>query len=416
MKNEILNGFYTNLLKDVGVRDNNSDGLLSYHREELGDDINVSIGGKRLALPTRANLKLGTDKLIMFHPASEQLMSGPSPVLDAFREYVMLRVSEAAKAIAGASLLIATDVKLQKKVKGFGNEILKTLTNADEKMIETLDKVMSNTGLSPDNRVYNIFLVSSGSKDKPRGLRTAKVSYPIMDDAFSDDPTEFFGVKMPRKTRDKPAIVGMLSIILGIEEGKNNQIDDYTSELREAPYFHSLLTAFYEISSHQNAIIKSLKTAVPQLTELEYEHGWVEEYEDFSNFIKKVGHAVPLLPGNAGKSTSLEDDEEDDKLTKTSWKDIRDDLPEEEEIRETRSTRKETKEPTSGWRALLKTSRDDDRNSGISFGRDRRRDRRGGFDTMVERDDDRRDRRDRRERDYGGHKSYQSRSWRDIYK
>ncbi len=417
MKNEALNAFYKNLLEDVGLRDNHDDGLLSWYRAESDDFLNVSLGGKRLALPTRENLKVGSDKLCLFHPASEQLMSGPSPVLDALREYIMMRLSGTAQGIAGAAMAVAADVKLQKKVRGVGNELLKPLTAADEKMIDTLDKVFENVGATPDNRIYNLFLVASGSKENPRGLRTTKVSYPILDDAFNDDATEFFGVKMPRKTRDKPGIVGLLSIILNNKDDNPNQIDEYTSELRQAPYFHSLLTAFYDIASHQNKLIASLKGAIPHLSELEYKFGWKEEFDDFENFIKLVGHSAPLLPGNSGKPMSDSDkssEGEDNKSTTkgTSWKDLRDSLPEEEPQYEDRTSRRETKSAQSGWRALLKASHEED-DRGISFGRNRGRSRRGGFDRLGEEPEDRYSRRDR---DYGRRPTYESSGWREKFR
>lgn len=416
MKNKALNAFYRNLLEDVGVKDVNGDGLLSYAREEANDFLNISLDGKRLALPTRDNLKHGNDKLIIFHPASEQLMSGPSPVLDALREYMMIRLSTTAQAIAGAAMTIASDVKLQKKVKGSGNELLKPLSAADEKMEDTLDKVFEKVGLTPDNRIYNLFLVATGSKSNPRGIRTTKVSYPIMDDAYSDDPTEFFGVKMPRKTRDKPGIVGLLATILGVEENNSNQIDEYTSDLRQAPYFHSLLTAFLDITNTQNRYLNALKNAIPSLEELVYKQQWIEEYEDFENFIKLVGHAAPLLPGNAGKPTTDADEEVEEKeVKKSSWKDLRDSIDEEPEYEE--RPQRERPQKQSGWRSLLKTSKEESRNEGISFGRGRSKDRRGGFSGLGERDDDRYDRNSRygrgRDRDYNRRAPYSNISWKD---
>lgn len=417
MKNKVLNGFYENLLLDIGIVDVNKDGLLSYMRGE-NDSVNLTLEGKRLALPTRDNLKSGGDNLIMFHPASEQLMSGPSPVLDALREYIMLRLSNTSQAIVGAAMAIAEDPKLQKKVKGAGNELMRPLTTVDDKLKDTLDKVFDNTGMGPENRIYNIFLQASGSKENPRGLRTSKVSHPIMDDAFNDDPTTFFGVKMPRKTRDKPAIVGVLSVLLDITETEG-QIKEYTSTVRQAPYFHSLLTAFMEIAQHQNRYLKSLKSAQPALKDLEYNLGWKDEFEDFENFVKLVGHSAPLLPGNAGKKLVEDDDESEEdvdvKPTGRSWKDIRDQLPEDEPVAE--PTRERSRKPTasaSGWKSLLKASREEDAREGISFGRDRGRNRRGGFDRLGDRDRDY-DRRDRRGRDYGRQPDYKARSWRDIY-
>lgn len=411
MKNKALNSFYEKLLNDVGIQDG-GEGKLSIAKLN-GTLSPVTVDGKRLALPTRENLKSNDDGLIMFHPASEQLMSGPSPVLDALREYIMVRIYCTGIAIARSAMAISLDTALQKKVRGSGNELMRALTSSDKKMSETLDKVLDNIGLTPDNRMYNIFLVASGSKENPRGLRTAKVSFPILDDANSDDTTEFFKVKMPRKTKDKPCITALLAAILDVDLEKEH-LKEYTSTLRQAPYFHSLITAFYDIATHQNKLIDSLSKADENIKGLEYNLDWSEEFDDFENFVKKVGHAVPLLPGNQGKLIDGSDNEEEEndvdkpKASTKSWRDIRDAISEEPDPEEEPHRGREVRASTSSWRDRFAPR---ESRSGISFGsRDRGRTR-GGFRDMA------RDERD----DYRGWRSERNyrnndrpRSWRDM--
>lgn len=431
MKNKALNTFYTNLLEDVGVVDG-GDGKLSYHRIDVDDKIAITVEGKRLTLPTRENLQSSDSAIIMFHPASEQLMSGPSPILDAFRDYVMLRLSTTAASIAMAAMTAAQSNALQKKCKGKGNELLRVLTGADAKMESTLEKVLDNVGMTPETRMYNIFLVAQGSKENPRGLRTAKVSYPILDDAHSGDETEFFGVKMPRKTKDKPSIVGLLSLVLGVDPEESNPIAEYTSTLHQAPYFHSLLTAFMSIAKHQNELIDGLVKAVPNLKELKYKLNWSEEFEDFEDFIKKVGYAAPLLPGNKGKDLVGDEGEEEEgggkeeslRASTSSWKAIRDSIEEDEEVEEERESRSRPVERSRkgeyNWKEALGSRRDSER--GVSFGDGSRRSRRGGFSSMVrDRDDDDRDSRrggyrERRYESRGSDRDDRNLSWRDRFR
>lgn len=420
MKIKALNTFYSNLLEDVGVVDG-GEGKLSYHRIDSDDKIAITISGQRLALPSRENLKQG-GPLIMFHPASEQLMSGPSPVLDAFREYIMLRITTTASSIAKAAMTVSQSTALQKKVKGSGNELLRCLTGADAKMESTLDKVLDEVGMTPETRMYNIFLVASGSKENPRGLRTAKVSFPILDDAQSEDETEFFGVKMPRKTKDKASIVCLLYHIFDVDQTVKNPIVEYTSTLHQAPYFHSLLSAFHAIAERQNALIDGLIKAVPALEELKYNLNWLEEFEDFENFVKKVGYAVPLLPGNKGKDLEPEQEGEPRKATTSSWRDLRDSISEEEEElhdTEALSRSQRSSDKKSSWRDLLGDRREE-KSQGISFGDRDRRDRRKGFDRYGEREERSERRSSYRDRQYdsrdrsgsGGKTS----SWRDRFR
>lgn len=390
MKNTALNSFYTKLLHDVGVVDA-GDGKLSYITGANDTKVAITLEGRRLALPTRDTLKSDIKQLTVFHPVSEQLMSGPSPVLDALREYIMLRLTTGATHICRAAMAISKDNKLQKKVRGAGNELMRSLVGVDQKMEDTLEKVLERIALTPaDRRMYSIFLVASGSKENPRGLRTSKVSYPILDDAGNDDPEEFFGIKMPRKTKDKPAITGLLYAVLGVDPKTENPVDEYTSALRQAPYFHSLLTAFVHIAKHQNDLLDSLAKAYPDMTALKYNLDWLEEFEDFEAFAKTVGHVVPVLPGNRGKSLDASDVESEDgevvEVKASSWRDLRESIESEPE----RDLKVELEpEPTrtkaGGWRDLAGASQSD-RDRGISFGNRRER-RRGGFSAMRDRDD-----------------------------
>lgn len=416
MKNKALNSFYEKLLNDVGIQDG-GEGKLSIAKLD-GVLSPVTVDGKRLTLPTRENLKSNDGGLIMFHPASEQLMSGPSPVLDALREYIMVRIYCTGIAIARSAMAISLDTSLQKKVRGAGNELMRALTSSDKRMSETLDRVLDNIGLTPDNRMYNIFLVASGSKENPRGLRTSKVSFPILDDANSDDTTEFFNVKMPRKTKDKPCITALLAAILDVDLEKEH-LKEYTSTLRQAPYFHSLITAFHDIATHQNKLIDSLSKADKDIKGLEYNLDWTEEFDDFENFVKKVGHAVPLLPGNQGKLIGGSDNEEEEeekttgkpKASTKSWRDMRDAISEEPGPEEELHRGREVRANKSTWRDRFAPQDSSSGGTGISFG-GRSRDRsRGGFRDMTrdERDDSRGWRSERNYRN-----NDRPRSWRDI--
>lgn len=411
MKNKALNSFYEKLLNDVGIKDG-GEGKLSVTKLD-GVLSPVTVNGKRLTLPTRENLKSNDDGLIMFHPASEQLMSGPSPILDALREYIMVRIYCTGIAIARSAMAISLDTALQKKVRGPGNELMRALTSSDQKMSETLDNVLDNIGLTPDDRMYNIFLVATGSKENPRGLRTSKVSFPILDDANSEDTTVFFNVKMPRKTKDKPCITALLAVILDVDlEGEH--LKEYTSTLRQAPYFHSLITAFHDIATHQNKLIESLSKADKSIGELAYTLDWEEEFDDFENFVKKVGHAVPLLPGNQGKTIGNDDgdteEEDKPKPSTKSWRDLRDAIEDEPEVevRSTRDRRESNNRKETSWRDRFAPQ--ESRRSGITFG-DRDRSRRGGFRDLG-RDEYDHDRSWRSERNYRDND--RPRSWRDM--
>lgn len=390
MKIKALCNFYTKVLTEVGVVDGGS-GKLSYVRGDVLAP--VTLGGKRLCLPTRENLKeLDMDTNLVFHPTSEQIISGPSPVLNELRNYITVRLTTTAMSISKGIVELAADPKRQAKLPSAAMDIMKNMSNADAKVSTVLDSVFEKVSDSLDTRIYNLFLKNRGSKADPKGLRTTTVSFPIMDTAYDGDPEKFFGVKMPRKTRDKPAIVALLEYVLDYEAGEENYIKEYTTSEPQAPYLHTLLMCFKDIAEHQNKIIKVFKKHIPELQELMYNLDWIEEFDDFSNFVDKVGLAVPLLPGNLGKTNKAEEEESEEDDTKSiSWTDIKDDISDEPVIVNLPVDRQSSSSGKKDWRSLLSGDRDRKRDEGLTFGRTRERSRQSGFDTLGSEERERRD-------------------------
>lgn len=294
-KLETLVKFEADVLRDVGVFDATGEGLLSY----MADDIPkpVVIANKRLCLTTREILSAGQwDNRIAFSPLSEQISQGPSPVLNAFKEYVQLRLKETFKAVALGLMELAIDTKRHKGLKADAAKFLTQVVEADQKTYDTLVRVLNAVAAAPEKRLVSLFLKNGGENG---ALRSCVVSFPIMDDAAEEDTTTFFGVKMARKTKDKHLIVALLEYVLGSEEERKSFTK--SSSDGEAPYFHSLLLSFHAMATRLNKLIDTHKAGVSQLADVRFELAWTEQLVDFTNFASAHSRAVPALPGNRGK-------------------------------------------------------------------------------------------------------------------
>jgi hypothetical protein len=356
-KQEAVLEFEANVLKDVGVFDASGEGFLSYLADDLPKP--VTIGNKRLCLPTRQILDDGTwERRIAFAPLAEQISQGPSPVLNAYKEYVQLRLKETFKAVILALMELAIDQKRHKGLKADAAKFLQLLVEADQKTLDTLIRVLNAVAAAPEKRLVSLFLKNGGEGG---ALRSCVVSFPIMEDAAAEDTTTFFGVKMARKTKDKHLIVNLLEYVLGSEEERKAYTK--SSNDGEAPYFHSLLLSFHAMATHLNKLIDRHKAGCSSLDGLRFELAWTEQLVDFTNFAATHGRAIPVLPGNRGK-------ERDEAIKKESLELDDADLGLAEEDRPRR---------------------------GDSDVRDRERNRRDGRDERDERP--RRDERDRRDRE-----------------
>lgn len=330
-KLETLLEFDTAVLDDVGIYDKDGGGMLSYGPDDKPKA--VTIGGKRLVLPTQAFLRDGDwSKRIAWHPLSEQINEGPSPVLNATKGYITIRAQETFKAIALALMDLAKEPKRHKGLPTKSAKFLKSLIDADQKTYDTLVKVFEQVSDAVETRSVSLFL-KNGSKTG--ALRSCNVSFPILDDVDTEDNKTFFGVKMPR-IKDKGLILSLLEYILGDKDMR----ETYTkaSNNPDAPYLHSLLLSFDALAQRFNHLIDLHSGACPQLVPFKFSLAWNEQLNNFDTFAHNFGVAVPSLPGNSGveepsdepKKSAFESDEEDVGLVKADL-----DLPWEERPNDT---------------------------------------------------------------------------------
>lgn len=395
MKLKILSEFYGKLLKDMGVYDA-GEGKLSYLVAE-GKMTPITVDGKRLCLPTRENLRnLDLNHNIIFHPLAEQIISGPSPILNALRDYMQLRLTFTATTIATKLMELAADPKRHAKLPASAKTIIKALSEADPKAITVLNRVLDKVGDTPETRMYNIYLRSRGTKDKPNGIRTTVVSWPILDDATTDTTDTFNGIRMDRKTKDKRLVVAILNYVLRSEVDSTDEQAEYTTTIGIAPYFHTMLEAFVSQATWLTTIVDRFVKHIPDLEEYKFQLDYLEEFADFENFALKIGSAAPLLPGNGGKIVA---EESEDNLDVSSWSAIKDKLIDDDEDviapgednRRSSRTRERDNDSLPNWK------RKPERDRGLRFGE--RRERNSGFDLGDDsrRDDRRSSRRDSRD-------------------
>lgn len=351
-----LNSFHTKLLLDVGIFDVDGDGLLSYMN--AGKPAPVTLNKTRLCIPVPSLLKGGIGShRTAFHPLSEQITEGPSPVLNAYKSYIGERVKATVQALTLGLMELAADSKRHKGMSTKAAKYLGSLGEVDTKTVETLKKVLDSVSQVPEKHLVTIIL---RNKTDDGSLRQAVVSFPIMDDADTDDTETFFGVKMPRKTKDKALIVSLLDYVLGDETVRAT----YTSGSKNgnSPYLHSLLMSFHKLASRLNDLLALHAPKCQSFEELKFNLDWSEELETFDEFAKGHSRAVPALPGNTGKEI------EERSVYEATAGDVGgdEDLP----WNEPKAKREEPEErPTGGssFRATVDSSRqartDDDRRS-----------------------------------------------------
>ena len=282
---------YKAILASMGVHPD-ADGLLSFY---YNDDVTpIKIDDLRLTLPSPARLSSGDwHNLIAFHPLSENLVRGESPVLRKFKMIINVRLTSILADLLHQFTETAADTARHKTLSPKEQEMLSHLSEVDEKSLEAFDKIIST--LSPDGscRIINVFLKRRGGVYKGEKVaRKAVVTFPILSEFDNGDNT-VYGVKLRKK--DFAALESLLRYI--VPDG--DDIDAYSGAAGTsmfAPYFDSLLKAYINVAKRLNDVIDIHRKHLDNADSLYTDLSWVPKVADLTIY----RNAIPALPGNEG--------------------------------------------------------------------------------------------------------------------
>lgn len=299
-KQELVLKSYSDVLRDCGVFDPSGEGFLCVIND--GVQKPVTISKKRLCLPVKALLREGDwEHRIPFHPLCEQINQGPSPVLNALKNYIHFRLTETIKLLAKELYTLAATPARHSDMTAEESVLFQHVTGVDQKAVDHLVKVLASVAEAPEKRILTMILKNGGDKG---ALRTCVVTFPIFDNAEDGDATTFFGVTGLRKNKpaEKKLLVGLFEYILG--DAAQRATYTAPSSDREAPYYHSLLLAFHRLAARLQTLISRHRKSCPALESVEFELAWSEMLEHFGEFAHKNGSSIPPLPGNKGVSAT----------------------------------------------------------------------------------------------------------------
>lgn len=421
-----LKEFNIRVLNSVGIIDETGSGHLSRVISE--DNLQpFMIGKKRVVLPTSEHLRESSDSTIVYHPLSENITRGQSDMIKALRDTIMFKLTYNAVALLSELGRVAATDSEHKRLDASSSEYLKAMREMDEKTYDFLKKVLMKIGAEPEKRLVSVSLRKA---EEGEGVRRAvKFSFPVMD-ALLENDKDLLGVKYPSK-KARANLIALFEVILGNDEERASY--DFGSKNLTAPYFHALMSGFYNVATRLNGVAKKHKKLLGNdfYEELQIDLSWYEAMDDLGDLRKKV----PPQEGNEGEiivSTKKERERVADKLATRIAPPVREqaatrnareekiDLPWDDDAKAPVTTvrgdapRREGKSLDDFLGNSRGRDRDEDRDSRFGRGRERERDDRGGrggrfserdsgprFDLGLGRDRDREERSSRfSERDF----------------
>lgn len=292
--------FYTSLLKAVGLHVSSDHAVsVPVYQEDSKVLMPAIVDQKRLVLPTRENLnKVVSENTIVFHPMNEDLMRGPSKVLEYLREAARMELEAQTAMVALNILRLCASPELHAKLSPDQAELLDVAKKADQKTIDNFLAVVDRLeNKDREKSLIHIYLRRKGKLEGKTYRQMATVTFPIYEQLAAGERT-ILGVKL--RIADVQSIMGVFEYIFpGL--GEENAYS-YGSNSKVAPKLEAVIGAVYNTAACINAVIDLANSGEsPVFEDCEpIDSEWAKQLGNFEAMINEV-RMIPMQQGNEGE-------------------------------------------------------------------------------------------------------------------
>tara|TARA_B100000700_G_scaffold331122_1_gene461573 strand:+ start:6229 stop:7449 length:1221 start_codon:yes stop_codon:yes gene_type:complete len=283
-----LINLYKTILTSAGLE---SDAQGRIYQKLAGESIPCTVGEKLLLLPTKEVLK-DTDwtSAIAFHPLSENVARGESPIIKKLKELLLTRATRVLDGLAFQLLSMAANTQTHEKFSPAQLEYLTYLKDADGKMVDAYRKMIGSVTIDGKHRLINMYLKRSGTLNDTKYARLCITSLPILDKSDEGERT-LFGHKV--RKRDFTSIPQLFEYIL---PGVNENAYSYGTHNKTAPFFHALMLSYLNIAKQLNQRVEMFKEHLVDVDDLLIDVSFEAEMGCLSD----MRDEIPPLEGNQG--------------------------------------------------------------------------------------------------------------------
>ena len=300
-KKEELQDLYKRFLASIGIVDLN-DGYLS-KQISVGEHVPYMIQGRRVTLPLDNFVRNAspTADYIVFHPMSENVLSGQSHVIRQLRVSILRRLNDTIAKLSGGILVLLLNTKDQSNLSSSQVSYLNGIGAVDEKSVTNYNKILDEVEAHDGKKLINIYLRRAGSIGDVSYKRKATVTFPIYNE-LTESENGVFGITTLRK-RDITTYIAIFNKILPDLDVQDQMSGGSNSNV--ATYFHALMIAFYNVAKVLNVTIEELREPLKALLgeDLYIDVSWFESL----NNLNEYRDLIPPCPFNVG-DTEADDD------------------------------------------------------------------------------------------------------------
>lgn len=252
----------------------------------------VQVSGKRLVLPVHEVLaNPDWANTIAFHPLSEAIIRGESPVFRKLKIACLNRLSTVATCLVTELMGIAVDHDYHKKLSPTQNEFLDLIPNVKEETLTKLEKLLDVVSIDGEHRMFNMYVKRGGEYKGKKYQRVCVVDFPLLEQLKSEG-TYACGVNL-NSLKNKKAITALFNYVLPDAEGETYS---FGSNSLAAPNLHALLTSYAKIATKLNKVTHLFKKHLDNPQDLHIELGFEKHIGDLAQY----RDLIPSLSGNEG--------------------------------------------------------------------------------------------------------------------
>lgn len=287
----MLSAAYTKLLNAMSIREDSNGELV---QTLDGVDRLVRVEDMPMVIPTEETIKHYSSNKVIFHPLSENILQGESPVIKELRAMMMDHLHSLILDTADALISIALDNDLVSTLTPTQIESLKCTAGADATTLKNWKSIVRRAeSRGSANRVVTIFL-KRGAEIKGKTYKRAAIVNFNLYNELTEGKLQVFGVKIRKTdlnifTKVFEQIIEDVAIVDKYSEG---------SESLTAPYFDVLVKTYAGILKTINSITWSLRKPIKEVKG--YDLHVKDDFSELFTDLMIYRDVIPPLPYNEG--------------------------------------------------------------------------------------------------------------------
>ena len=260
------------------------------------------VNGKQLVIPTSDMLrKFKSEDNIVFHPLSEDIIKGESPVISKLKYTINIRLNIATGILVQSLLNLVDSPEYHSSLTPEQSELLYAIKDIDDKTVKNFTSFMMKEVNDKEDRlfVYNYLKRAGVVKDK-KYARAAVITFPFYQSLVKGEKYKF-------RTKDIDAYLAIFRFIYP-------EIDDhdgynYGSDSDVAPFFDALMMSSFKMADRLNELTERYKKFIDNYESILFNLNWVDSFsclENFKNEIRSIPTATTIEAPQEASQPSIQ--------------------------------------------------------------------------------------------------------------